>query len=479
MNMARGGLMSVAPLFRVLGFALFALAIAMMAPLVLTVAMSEPNTGAFALGLALVIFTAGCCLLVSRSMPRQRLARSGFRELVLALALFWLAVPCLAAIPFLGRGLSFADGWFEAVSALTTTGAWLSEPFARATASGMIYRASLQWLGGLASLATAAAVFVRPEFIGIQPPTPPFARGKGDSYLRAFATAAKTFAPVYASLTLLSYTGFLFAGVPVLESATLALSFMATGGFAPAPGGIESFGPGAVGVGCATMVMAAINFVFIARWALQGRGRFIGSNDKETPAFLLLILPLAFVFWLSLGGGDWSLLPAQIGNAISLMSTSGFIVGETPALTVLLVTSAIGGAAVSTAGGIKLLRWLITFQRAGQELWQLINPGGMLQKERPLVFEFGVWIHTIAFTIVLAALVLTVAFFGYDLELAAATAVAVVTNAGPLVAAAPDATTDFILFAEPLRLLLALGMIAGRLELVLLLLLFDREFWAG
>jgi len=471
--------MSVAPLFRVIGFALFILAAIMLAPLVLAWVLDEPSTGAFGLGLFLSAFVGAGLVLVSMSVPRRRLARSGFRELVLALALFWLAVPCLAAVPFLGRGLSFADGWFEAVSALTTTGAWLSEPFARATASGMVYRASLQWVGGLASLATAAAVFVRPEFIGIQPPVPPFSRGKGDSYLRAFVEAMKTFAPVYASLTLLSYAGFIFAGVPVLQAATLALSFMATGGFAPAPGGIESYGPSAVAVGCVTMAMGAINFVFIARWALQGRGRLIGTHDRESLAFVLLILPLALLFWLSLGAGDWSKIPPQIGNAISLLSTSGFLVGETPALTPLLVTAVIGGAAVSTAGGIKLLRWLITFQRAGQELWQLTHPGGIKRKERALLFEFGVWIHTIAFTIVLAALVLTVAFFGYDLELAAATAVAVVTNAGPLVAAVPNATTDFILFAEPLRLLLAVGMIAGRLELVLLLLLFDREFWAG
>ena len=71
------------------------------------------------------------------------------------------------------------------------------------------------------------------------------------------------------------------------------------------------------------------------------------------------------------------------------------------------------------------------------------------------------------------------AFFGHDLELAATAAVAAVTNSGPLLAAAPGTTAEFFIFEEPLRLLLAVGMIAGRLELVVLLLLFDREFWAG
>lgn len=471
--------MAYAPVLRLLSLALFALAGTMALPLILALARREPSPGAFGLGIFLALFLGGCFLILGRGMARRQAVRSGFRELILALTFFWLAVPCVAAVPFIGREFSFANGWFEAVSALTTTGAWLSEPFARATASGMVYRASLQWLGGLASLATAAAVFVRPEFIGVQPTTPPFARGKRDSYLRAFFAATRTFAPVYGAVTFISMLLFILVGVPAVEGLTLALSSMASGGFAPVPGGIETYGPGAVTVASVTQTVSAVNFVVIARLALQGRGRFAVGADRETIAFVALIVPLGLLYWLSLGTFEWAAFPSQLGNAVSLLSTSGNLMGETPALTPILVTAVIGGAAVSTAGGIKLLRWLITFRRAGQELWQLCHPGGVLQQKRPLLYEFGVWIHTIAFTIVLAALVLTTAFFGYDLELAAATAVAAIANAGPLLAAVDGVTADYIIFAEPLRILLAFGMIAGRLELVLLLLVFDREFWAG
>ncbi|MEM1380832.1 MAG: potassium transporter TrkG [Pseudomonadota bacterium] len=471
--------MSFAPVLRQLAFALFALAASMGVPLILALGLEEPNPGAFGLGIFLSAFVGACLFILSASAPRFRPTRSGFRELILALSIFWLAIPCMAAIPLLGRDYSFANAWFESVSGLTTTGAWLSEPAARSTASGMIYRASLQWLGGLVSLATAAAVFVRPEFIGIQPPTPPFARGKRDSYLRAFATASRTFAPIYASLTFVSYLTFLFAGVPSIEAATLALSFMASGGFAPVPGGITAYGPAAVTAGAVVMTISAINFVLIARLALQGGGRFKAGIDRETLAFFLLLVPLALLFWLSLGTFRPGAFPEQLGNAVSLLSTNGVLIGDVPQLTPILVTAVVGGAAVSTAGGIKLLRWLITFSRAGEELWQLIHPGGVTRSTRAIRFDLGVWIHTIAFTIVLAALVLTVAFFGYELEVAAAAAVAAVSNSGPLLAAVSGATADYIVFTEPLRILLAVGMIAGRLELVLLLLLFDREFWAS
>jgi trk system potassium uptake protein TrkH len=468
--------MSYVPLLRFFGFTLLAIAAASVAP-ILAASVAGEDPSAYIASLCLSGFVSALLFVLSQGLKPGRSVRSGFRELILALSVFWVIGPFAACVPFVGQSLSLPSAWFEAVSALTTTGAWLSEPLARATASGMIYRASLEWLGGIASLATAAAVFVRPEFIGIAPPVPPFARGQGDTYLRAFTAAFETFFPVYAALTAVSFFGFIFAQVPVEQAITLALSLIASGGFAPTPGGISAYGVPAMVVAYSTLVVSAVNFIVIARLAIRGSGRLETGPDAETRAFLLLIVPVALLFWFSLEGWDIRQIPPQIGNAVSLLSTNGTIIGQTPQLTPLLVTATIGGAAVSTAGGIKLLRWLITFQRAGQELWQLTHPAGVLYRKRPALHEFGVWIHTIAFTIVLAALTLTVGFFGYDLELAVATAVAVVTNAGPLIAAAPSSTSDFIQFAEPLRILLALGMIAGRLELIVLMLIVAPTFW--
>ena len=470
--------MSFVPVFRFLSFALFAVAIVTVMPLLLAWKTNE-EAAPFAATLFISLFLAGSFLALAQGAEAKDQVRSGMRELVLALGLFWLAIPFAASVPMMAQTYSFWSAWFEAVSALTTTGAWLSDPTARSTVSGMVYRGSLEWLGGMTSLATAAAVFVRPEFVGVVPTAPPFARGQRDSYLHAFASAFRAFFPVYVLLTVVSFFGFVLAAVPPAEALTLALSHISSGGFAPTPGGLASYGRGALIVGTLTLVVSAVNFVVVARMALQGGDRLRTGPDPETRAFLLLIIPVGFLFWFTLPGWDLANLPAQFANAVSLLSTNGAMMGEIPQLTPVLVTAAIGGAAVSTAGGIKLLRWLITFQRVGQELWQLSHPGGVLARKRPALFEFGVWIHTIAFTIVLASLTLTVAFFGYDLELAVATAVAVITNAGPLIVAAEGSTSDFIQFAEPLRVLLALGMIAGRLELVLLLLLLSREFWRG
>ena len=470
--------MLVAPVARFVAFALFAVAGASVVPLILCLIGGAQDEDGYLLALSVSLFLGGLSLSLSYAPSRGPAAKSGLRELMLALLLFWAGVPVAAALPFVEQGWALGDAWFEAVSGLTTTGGWLSDPSARASLPGALYRAELQWVGGLVSLCTAAALFVRPEFIGVAPVVPPFARGESGSYLRAFRAAFGVFLPVFAGLTALSALGFLALSVPPGEAVVMALSLISTGGFVPHPGGIAAYGVGAQALGVIVMLIGAANFIVVAGIA-SGRGRRMrGGEDRETLALALLVPGVGLLFWLSTGAGDWDRLLRQAFNAASVLSTNGITVGEPPQLTPVLVTAVIGGAAVSTAGGIKLLRWLVTFTRMREELWKLSHPGGVVP-DRPTANEFGVWIHTIAFTILLALIVLVTAFFGNSLEVSAATAVAVVANAGPLVDLAPDTTADYVLFDPALRPFFAAGMIAGRLELVVLLVAVNRRFWQG
>ena len=468
--------MQFAPVLRFVAVALYSVAGAALVPAFLAAREGRGEASGYVLVLAVCAFVATGAMVMTRAAPRREQARSGLRELLLALLMFWAGVPIFAALPFVQQGWSMADAWFEAVSGLTTTGGWLSDPSARATLSGALYRASLQWLGGLVSLCTAAAIFVRPEFIGVAPLVPPFARGESGTYLRAFRAAYGVFLPVFAGLALLGWAGFTLLGTGLGEGAVMALSLLATGGFVPRAGGLEAYGLTVQLFACVVMIVGAVNFIVVAAAVSGRRQRMRGGGDRETLTFLVLIPLVAALYWMSLGAGDLDRVLPQLVNAVSFLSTNGLMIGEAPHLTPVLVTAVIGGAAVSTAGGIKLLRWLITFGRAGEELWRLTHPGGVTAV-KPSVDEFGVWIHTIAFTILLAVIVLVTSFFGNSLEVSAATAVAVVANAGPLVDLAPRTTADYLLFDPALRPFFGAAMIAGRLELVVLLVVLNRRFW--
>jgi len=462
--------MGLTSILRGFGAMLVALGLAMLAPMTLAFALGEGAAGSYLFGSAAALIAGAGAMTVSAG----RRPPTDFRAALVIIMLWWAAAPAFAAIPLAMDGLSYIDAYFEAVSAMTTTGAWLSHEAAIASPAGMLWRAQLQWLGGLASLAIAAAIFIRPAFIGIDTLLPPFARGDEDSFLRPLRNAASAFVPIYALLTLIAFVGVALAGAPVLDAAVLAMSLVATGGFIPHADGLGGYAPAVNAVIFPFLILGGANFVIISRFFHGGAGRV---RDIESGAYILIIIWAGILFWLVAGAGDVMKLAPQLFNAASIISTNGYVIGEAPTpLTAALVTAIIGGAAVSTAGGFKILRWLVITRRAREEIRQLIIPRGVFG-ERRVANELGVWMHFLVFTLILAALVISFSIGGHSFDVAVAAATASLSNAGPLLALADGASADYAMFDGPLRVVLIIGMILGRLEAAVALALFNLAFW--
>lgn len=448
---------------------LFTIALALVPPALLAFATGAPGLGAYVFAIAAAAFVGGGAYAASIG----RRSPAGFRGALIVILIWWTAIPVFAAIPIMAEGLSFADAYFETVSAMTTTGAWLSHEGALASASGALWRAELQWLGGLASLAIAAAIFIRPAFIGIDTLLPPFSRGDRDSFLRPLRNAVVSFAGVYAIVTLAAFSAIALAGASTFDAAILAMTTAASGGFIPHLEGIGAYPLGVLISISFFTLLGGVNFVLIARIVKGQKERL---RDLETGAFLLIVVWAAVLFWVSAGAGDVDLIIPQFFNAASLMTTNGYMIGEAPPLLVALVTAIIGAAAVSTAGGFKVLRWLVIMRRAREEIRRLITPSGVFGARR-VANELGVWMHFLVFTLTLAGLLLALSIGGHSFELAAAASTAALSNTGPLIALADAAASGYAVFSEPLRWLLLAGMILGRLEAAVALALINRAFW--
>lgn len=461
--------MALTSILRAFAAMLLALGVAMLAPAVVAFAGAEESAAAF-------IFAAVAALLVAAGSFAASLGRRGasnFRGALIVVLIWWVIVPVFAAAPIAAEGLSFADAYFETVSAMTTTGAWLSNEGAIASPAGALWRAQLQWLGGLASLAIAAAIFIRPAFIGIDTLLPPFSRGERDSFLRPLRNAVASFAAVYALVTLMAFSTIALSGAPLLDAVIMAMTTSASGGFIPHVDGVSAY-PLSVAVSILVFtLLSGVNFVLIARVLRGERERL---RDLETGAFLLIVVWAAVLFWLTAGAGDVVLLGPQFFNAASLVTTNGFMIGETPPLLVVLVTAIIGAAAVSTAGGFKVLRWLVIMRRAREEIRRLITPSGVFGARR-VANELGVWMHFLVFTLTLAGLLLALSIGGHSFEAAVAAATAALSNTGPLLGLAEGGAEGYAIFQSPLRWLLLVGMILGRLEAAVALALINRAFW--
>ena len=441
----------------------------MAGPLLLALGTGESVAGAYLFSGCVTVFAGICAYIVSG----ERRSTTDFRSALLFVLIWWTAIPVFAALPLLLAGFTAFDAYFEAVSALTTTGAWLSNESIEASGAGLLWRAELQWLGGLASLAFAAAIFIRPAFVGIDTLLPPFSRGDRDSFLRPVRNAVAAFWGPYALITAIAFASMMLAGLGAFDAAITALSVVASGGIVPPSAGFEAYPASAPAVYFPFLLLSGANFVLIAR-VLRGAER--RARDVETGGYIVIALGVGVLFWATAGAVGVERLPLHIFNAASLLSTNGVIIGEAPPLTVAMVTAIIGGAAVSTAGGFKVLRWLVIMRRAREELRLLVDPRGVFGPRRESD-ELGVWMHFLVFTMTLAALVLIVTAGGHSLETATAAATAILSNTGPLLSLAENAGSGYEMFSAPIRALLIVGMILGRLEAVAALALINRAFW--
>ncbi len=454
---------------RAFGASLCILAALMLVPCLIALASGEPSAGAFLFSAIIAAMTGASAIIGVAGRP----SRSDFRDAVTAILAWWVVTPVFAGLPFLLTGAGVLDAYFEAVSAMTTTGAWISEAGAVETKAGMIWRAMLQWLGGLASLAIGAAIFIRPAFIGIDTLLPTISSGDAATSLQAIRNGAAAFLAAYVALTVAAFIAQLVAGADIVRAAVISLSVVASGGFLGDAGGLDGAAAGFIVLLAPFVILSGANFIFLTRM-MQGTAE--RTRDVETGVYLIAILVVGVGFWIAAGAGDLDLIPAQIFNAASLFSTNGFIIGDGPTLPLALVTVIIGGSAVSTAGGFKILRWMVIFRRAREEIRLLIMPRADFGKSS-IANEFGVWIHFLVFTMTLGGMILLITLAGHSFELAATAATAVLANAGPVIALAEGGEAGYAVFSAPVRLLLCAGMILGRLEAVVALAIFNRAFW--
>ncbi|MEL6790290.1 MAG: potassium transporter TrkG, partial [Pseudomonadota bacterium] len=221
------------------------------------------------------------------------------------------------------------------------------------------------------------------------------------------------------------------------------------------------------------VLLSGTNFLLIA-FAVRGQWKKV--SDRETETLLAMIAGVGMLLWVLTGAGDLDRLLSQFFNAASLLTTNGIFLGESPPLAVAAVAALIGGAAVSTAGGLKVLRWLVIIRRGREEVRRLISPN-IVQGNVPIAEEFGVWMHFLVFTLVLGGMMLILTVGGAPFDVAAAAAAGALSNTGPLLGLADDASGNYGGFAPAAQMSLMVVMILGRIEAVAALVLLNRAFW--
>ena len=474
--------------FRLLGPSIAALGITLLGHALLAFLVLHDRTETLFSELGLGYLIAGFFLL-QPLRGRQHHLRS--RDAMLLVTLTWLVIAMLGAVPFMVyERLSFTDAVFETMSGLTTTGATVFTSIEDQPPTVLMYRQFIQWLGGLGIILLVVAILPMLNVGGMkiykaETPGPM----KDEKLSPRISNTARYLWGVYVLLTGLCALGFWLAGMSVYDAVAHSFTTLATGGFSTHDASLGYFDSLAVEmVANLFMVLGSINFSLHFLVLRKGRvGLYL--SDLETRVFLGVVAASTFLIAAILVGRDYydswtEALRQSLFQVISFISTTGFAsTGFTDwpdaAIVMLILLGFIGGCAGSTAGGNKIVRWILTSKMTYANFRALLHPHALqriVYQGNPVpetilgsvrVFMF----YSVALSLVLAgALMLT----GLDFVSAYSAVAACLNVLGP---GFGSVGANFAGISDTATWMLTLTMLIGRLEYFTVLVLLTRRFW--
>ena len=474
---------------RILGLLLMVFSLTMLPPIVFSLYYNDHSWLPFVEGFLLTLVAGFLFWLpVHRSKKDLRL-RDGF----LVVASFWTVLGTFGAAPLYfadSLSLSLTDAVFESMSGLTTTGATVLTGLDALPLSILYYRQQLQWLGGMGIIVLAVAVLPMLGVGGMQLYRAETPGPVKDTKLTPRITeTAKALWYVYLAFTIACMIGYRFAGMGWFDALCHAFSTVAIGGFSTHDMSIAYFDSNAIDViAVFFMFLAGINFsLHFFAWRYVSIRHYF--QDPECRAYTRILVVLSIVVIASLfyyRGFDnpTATIINGLFQAVSIATTTGFTTenfavwpAALPAL--LILSSFIGGSAGSTAGGIKVVRWLLVYKQGVREIVRLVHPSAEIpvklgNKAVPFRVVDAVWGFFSVYIIVFGVMLLAMMSTGLDQVTAFSAVAATLNNLGPGLG---EVANGFMTLTDPAKWVAIVGMLLGRLEIFTLLVLITPTFW--
>ncbi|HEY0200937.1 MAG TPA: potassium transporter TrkG [Burkholderiaceae bacterium] len=481
------------PVLRVLGVLLTMFAFVMAIPLAVSWYGHDGVWQAYGQAACVTLMAGGLLWLAMQPFRRELLPRHG----VLLVTLAWLVLPLFAALPLwlafaqIGRPLSFTHGYFEAVSALTTSGGTVLVGLDQLPLSINLWRTFLQWVGGMGILILAVAVLPLLGMGGSQLfKTEAAGPIKDNKLTPRVKDTAKGLWGVYAVFSVSCALAYWLAGMRPMDALMHMFATVSLGGLSAHDTSFAYFhSPLLEGIAVLFMLAASCNFALY--FVAMRKGHWGGFwRDPEMRATITALvgggLAVAFLLWVKGVYGPLDALRHGMFNVVSVATTTGFATVDylhwpVFAPIFMLLLSGVATSAGSTGGGIKMVRLLILLKQARRELTRLVHPRAV-QPVRlgSAVIDNHVIFAVLAFMLVYGGTVigLSMALLLDDLDpvTAFSAVIASVNCMGPgLGGVGPAATyatlSDFQIWV------CTLAMLLGRLEMLSLLALLTPAFW--
>ncbi len=475
------------PILFITGILMSTLSVAMCIPAIADATSGNPDWQVFAGSATLTLFIGVMLMLTMRSTIRHLTMHQAF----VLTTLCWIVTPTFTALPFsfADLGLSYTDAFFEAMSGVTTTGATVITGLDTAPPGILLWRAILQWLGGIGIIAMAIAVLPMLRVGGMQL----FRMESSDTSEKVLPRTAQItawIAVIYLALTLLCALAYWLAGMGGFDAWTHAMTTIATGGFSTHDGSIGHFASPVIDtIATIFMLAGALPFVLYLRF-IRGQRRAL-FTDSQVRLFALIAFTAVAItsiyLVVALDLGSLSAFRYAAFNVISMMTGTGYATANFSqwgsfAIVLLFFVMFTGGCAGSTTCGLKVFRLQVLAGTAITQIRQLTQPHGVFityYNGKPVpesavdsVMSFF-FLYVACFTALAVALGLT----GMDFLSAASGAASAIANVGPGLGPVIGPAGTYAPLEDSAKWILAGGMLLGRLELFTVLVLLAPAFW--
>ena len=473
--------------FFLIGILLIVLGASMLAPYTLQIIFEE-GSHSFISSSFVTIFIG--ILFILANLEKE--FKLNLRQTFLFSSLAWIMVALFGSLPFLlsTQNFSFSEAFFESMSGITTTGATIISDLDNSPKSILLWRAIMQWLGGIGIVVMAITILPLLKVGGMQL----FKMEGPDStekILPRTIEVAAIIISVYIILTLLCGFFYWIFGMTIFDSISHAMTTIATGGFSTHNGSIGFFqNPNIEIIASIFIILGSIPFISYLKFARGNKKVFFKDVQIKGLIYLLISsIIIMFLYLLSINyeSSVFDKIRISSFNVISILSGTGYVTDDFGlwgkfSLVFFLLLMFIGGCAGSTACGIKIFRLQMLLIFLKNQIKKLISPNSVIitkynnQKiSDSFINSVIIFIFTFLFIFLIIAMLLSIS--GLDFITSISGAASSISNVGPGLGDVIGPNGNYKDIPDISKWILSAGMLLGRLELFAVLVLFFPSFW--
>ncbi len=470
--------------FFTLGILQIILGIFMLVPIIAQFIYGQLDSSFFGASIITIVF--GTLFFLSNLDHEKKL---NLQQAFLLTALSWLSIAIFGSLPFIfsNQEFSLTNAFFESMSGITTTGSTIISNLENMPKGILLWRAILQWLGGIGIIVMAITLMPIMNVGGMQL----FKISNNDSSEKILPKSkeiALRLIYIYTGLTTLCAITYNIFGMNIFDSITHSMTTVATGGFSNYNQSIGFFDSLAIETSAMIfIVLGSIPFIVYIKFLSGNKSIF--ASDIQIKSFLKIILMSIIILsaYLAIKDSDSFSLRSILFNIISILTGTGYVNdqfdswGSFP-LVLFLGLMFIGGCAGSTTCGIKIFRVQILYSFITNQLKKIIYPKGIFvlkYDKNPIDNKFiasiisFIYMYLVIFFLLSALLSLS----GLDFLTSISGAATSISNVGPGLGSIIGPNGNFSSLPDVSKWILTVGMILGRLELFAILVLFLPSFW--